>query len=124
MWEDGTLAHVCWYDPSGVERGTSLSFYPDGDKASEETWDDEQRRPATFVKRCHDSNGNIFLSSTYVECAITESWTRPSDEPDEETDREIDRIVKDAIAELERRLESNDDDFDDNFDDESDDEIS
>ena len=79
-WDDGTIAQVSWRDSGGCPRGTTVSFYPDGDKEKEETWDEIERDPGTFVSRCYDSKGDVFLRSTYRMFQQIDSWQRPKTE--------------------------------------------
>jgi hypothetical protein len=112
-FENGVVAQVQWYDSTGCPRGTTLNFYPDGDKCSEECCDDPERRSGTFVRRDYDSSGEVTRRTEYREFEIIESWERPDQQLDPETEIEIDRIVADAVQELTRRLEGATDDDDD-----------
>lgn len=120
-WEDGTIAQVQWYDPEGNPRGTTVTFHSDGDKCSEETWDDPQRRRGTFVRRDYDANGDVFLRTVYREYEIIEDWQRPR-EPDPEFDAQIDKIVADAVRQTEEALQVTDEDEFEDEDDEKDEE--
>lgn len=115
FWEDGTIAEICWFDANGCPRGTILSFYPDGDKQSEQVWDDPERRPGTLAEYNFDSNGDVFLRARYCEREQVEYWERPKE--DGEEDIEIDAIVADGIKELTEKLEGRDDEVDDDYDD-------
>ena len=97
-WEDGTIAQVSWRDPAGNPRGTTASFYPDGDKQTEEIWEHESRHPGTFVRRAYDANGDVISTATYREFEEIESWER--DSLDEESSEMIDKIVADAIRKI------------------------
>lgn len=104
FFENGVLAQVCWYDDFGRPRGTTLTFYDDGNKDDEEVYEDDQRRPGTFVNKSYDAQGNVFLRTTYVEFRQLEMWERDPSELDPETQRIIDQ----SIADLERIVEDDD----------------
>lgn len=112
-WEDGTVAQVSWRDRSGNPRGTTVSYYPDGDKETEETWDDEARHQGTFVRRDYDANGDVTAWRKYHEFEVVESWERPCDVAKDETDIEIDRIVDDAVRRISKLAQSQNDNEDD-----------
>lgn len=103
-WKNGVLAHVHWCDSNGCVRGTTVNFYADGAKESEETWNDDNRRPGTFVERCFDANGDVFLRCVYREYEQVELWRRPGDR-DPESEAAIDNIVAEALRELEASLD-------------------
>jgi hypothetical protein len=108
FWEDGTVAEVVWYDSSGCPRGTAVSFYADGDKEAEQTWDEECRHPGSFERRSYDENGDVCVRTVYREFTPVDSWSAPSEFADDEMDAEIDRIVSDAVEQLTRKLAGSD----------------
>jgi hypothetical protein len=98
-WQDGTVAQVGWRNAAGIPRGTILSFYPDGDKQTEEIWDETDIHPGNFVRRSYDADGAVTGWIKFHEFQVTESWEIPDDEDARELydSIELDRIVDEAI---------------------------
>ncbi|MDX1943966.1 MAG: hypothetical protein SFU86_01060 [Pirellulaceae bacterium] len=114
FWEDGMLAHISWRDPAGHMRGTMLTFYPGGDKDTEEIWSDDERRPGTFEKCCYNANGDIFLKTSYLEFEQIDLWERPKSDAEQQQWESlgIDKMIADSIKKLTELTERNDDEDD------------